>query len=196
MFHAIRFALREMIGISDIKSGKYIVLNNEPYRVLSINQSSIGRGGSVLRTKLQNLITGAALENTFQGADKVEEADVEKTHAQYLYQENDGFSFMDTNSYEQFSIAKEVIGNLAEYMVEGTEVSIINFNGNPITVELPVKVEIKVTDAPPGIKGDTASGGDKLVTLETGAKITTPLFVESEDSIIVNTEKGEYVSRA
>lgn len=185
-----------MIGISDIKSGKYIVLNKEPYKVLSINQSSIGRGGSVLRTKLQNLATGAALENTFQGADKVEEADVEKTYAQYLYQEGDGFAFMDTKSYEQFSISKEVIGELAKYMVEGTEVSIINFNDSPITVELPVKVEIKVTEAPPGVKGDTASGGDKLVTLETGAKITTPLFINEGDSIIVNTEKGEYVSRA
>jgi len=185
-----------MIGISDIKSGKYIVLNNEPYKVLSINQSSIGRGGSVLRTKLQNLVTGAALENTFQGSDKVEEADIEKTYAQYLYQEKEDFSFMDTKSYEQFSIPKEVIGDLAKYMVEGTEVSIINFNENPITIELPVKVEIKVTDAPPGVKGDTASGGDKLVTLETGAKITTPLFINEGDSIIVNTEKGEYVSRA
>lgn len=185
-----------MIGISDIKSGKFIVLEGEPYKVMSINQSAIGRGGSVLRTRIQNLATGAVLEKTFQGADKVEEADVEKTHAQYLYRENDGFSFMDSASYEQFSIAEELIGELANYMVEGTEVSIINFNGDPITVELPVKVEIKVADAPPGVKGDTASGGDKLVTLETGAKITTPLFINSGDAIIVNTEKGEYVSRA
>ncbi|MDD3498090.1 MAG: elongation factor P [Candidatus Moranbacteria bacterium] len=192
MFHVSCF----VIGISDIKSGKYIVLNGEPYKVLSINQSAIGRGGSVLRTRLQNLATGAILDKTFQGAEKVEEADIEKTHAQYLYKENEGFSFMDSKSYEQFSIAKEMIGDMSDYMVEGTEVTIINFNGNPITVELPVKVKLKVIDAPPGVKGDTASGGDKLVTVETGAKITTPLFVDKGDTIIVNTEKGEYVSRA
>lgn len=185
-----------MIGISDIKSGKYIILNKKPFRVLSISQSSIGRGGSVLRTKLQNLVSGIVLEKTFQGADKVEEADVEKTYAQYLYQENDEFSFMDTNSYEQFSITKEFIGKLADYLVESAEITIINFNGNPITVELPIKVKLKVNEAPPEIKGNTASGGDKLVTLETGAKITTPLFIKTGDIIIVNTEKGEYVSRA
>lgn len=187
---------KNMIGISEIKSGKFIVLNDEPYRVMHVNQSSIGRGGSVLKTKIQNLATGAVLEKTFQGADKVEEADIEKTHAQYLYQENDGFSFMDSTSYEQFSIAKELVGELADYMVEGTEVTVINFNSSPIAVELPVKVELEVTDAPPGVKGDTASGGDKLVTVETGAKITTPLFINKGDRIIVNTEKGEYVSRA
>jgi elongation factor P len=184
-----------MIGISDIKTGKYIVLNNEPFKVLSLNQSSIGRGGSVLRTRLQNLITGAILDKTFQGSDKVEEADIEKTHAQYLYQDGDGFAFMDTKTYDQFSIEKDLVGELSDYMVEGTDVTIINFNGNPITIELPVKVKIQVTDAPPGVKGDTASGGDKLVTLETGAKITTPLFVNSGDTIVVNTEKREYVSR-
>ena len=184
-----------MIGISDIKTGKFIVLNNEPYKVLSLNQSSIGRGGSVLRTRLQNLATGAILDKTFQGADKVEEADVEKTHAQYLYKDGDGFAFMDSASYEQFSISQELIGELSDYMVEGTDIVVINFNGNPISVELPVKVKLKVVDAPPGVKGDTASGGDKLVTLETGAKITTPLFINSGDVIVVNTEKGEYVSR-
>lgn len=185
-----------MIGISDIKSGKYVVLNKEPYRVMHVNQSSIGRGGSVLKTKIQNLSTGAVLEKTFQGADKVDEANIEKTRAQYLYQENDGFAFMDNTSYEQFSIAGDVVGKLADYLVEGTEVVIINFNGSPLSIELPVKIELEVADAPPGVKGDTASGGDKLVTLETGAKITTPLFINKGDKIVVNTEKGEYVSRA
>jgi len=170
-------------------------LEGEPYKVLSDEHSKMGRAGAVLRTKLKNLITGAVLEKTFQGADKVEEADVERTYAQYLYQDGDGFAFMDSASYEQFSLPKNVIGDLANYLVEGVEVSIINFNGGPINIELPVKVELTVTDAPPGIKGDTASSGDKLVTLETGAKVTTPLFINKGDKIIVNTEKGEYVSR-
>ncbi len=185
-----------MLGISKIKTGKNIVLDNEPYKVLYDEHSKMGRAGAVLRTKLRNLITGAVLEKTFQGADKVEEADVEKTFAQFLYREGDNFIFMDNSSYEQFSLAGDVIGKVKDFLVEGTEVGILNFNGNPINVELPVKIKLKVTEAPPGIKGDTASGGDKLVTLETGAKITTPLFVEKGDVIVVNTEKGEYVSRA
>ena len=185
-----------MLGISKIKTGKNIVLDGEPYKVLYDEHSKMGRAGAVLRTKLRNLLTGAVLEKTFQGADKVEEADIDKTFAQFLYKEGENFVFMDSNSYEQFSLAGKVIGNLKDFLVEGTEVGIINFNGSPINVELPIKMELKVTEAPPGIKGDTASGGDKLVTLETGAKITTPLFIEKGDTIIVNTEKGEYVSRS
>ncbi|KKP84052.1 MAG: Elongation factor P [Candidatus Moranbacteria bacterium GW2011_GWF2_35_54] len=175
-----------MLNISKIKSGKNIVVEGEPYKVLYDEHSKMGRAGAVLRTKLKNLATGAVLEKTFQGADKVNEADVEKTYAQYLYQDGD----------EQFSLPKKVIGDLANYLVEGVEVTIINFNGSPINIELPAKVTLTVTDAPPGIKGDTASSGDKLVTVETGAKITTPLFINEGDKIIVNTDKGEYVSRA
>lgn len=185
-----------MLNISKIKSGKNIVLEGEPFKVLWDEHSKMGRAGAVLRTKLKNLMTGAVIEKTFQGADKVEEADIEKTYAQYLYLDNDGFAFMDSTNYEQFSLSKKVIGDFSDYLVEGVEVNIINFNGNPINIELPAKVELTVTYAPPGIKGDTASSGDKLVTVETGAKFTTPLFINEGDKIIVNTEKGEYVSRA
>jgi len=185
-----------MLNISKIKAGKNIVLEGEPFKVLWDEHSKTGRAGAVLRTKLKNLATGAVLEKTFQGADKVDEADIEKTYAQYLYQDGDGFAFMDSANYEQFSLPKKVIGDSANYLVESVEVSIINFNGNPINIELPVKVELTVTSAPPGIKGDSVSGGDKLVTVETGAKITTPLFINEGDKIVVNTEKGEYVSRA
>ena len=185
-----------MLNISKIKSGKNIVVEGEPFKVLYDEHSKMGRAGAVLRTKLKNLATGAVLEKTFQGADRVEEADIEKTYAQYLYQDGDGFAFMDSANYEQFSLSKKVIGDLADYLVEGVEVNMINFNGAPINIELPVKVTLTVIEAPPGIKGDTASSGDKLVTVETGAKITTPLFINEGDKIIVNTEKGEYVSRA
>ncbi|KKP57901.1 MAG: hypothetical protein UR51_C0010G0057 [Candidatus Moranbacteria bacterium GW2011_GWF1_34_10] len=141
-----------MLNISKIKSGKNIVLEGEPFKVLWDEHSKMGRAGAVLRTKLKNLATGAVLEKTFQGADKIEEADIEKTYAQYLYQDGDGFAFMDSADYEQFSLPKKVIGDLADYLVEGVEVSIINFNGNPINIELPVKVELTVTQAPPGIR--------------------------------------------
>lgn len=149
-----------------------------------------------MRTKLKNLITGSLIEKTFQGADKVDEADISKAKAQYLYTEGENLNFMDMESYEQFSLPTKAIGESKQYLLDGTEVDILQWNGQPINVELPVKVTLTVTDAPPGIKGDTASGGDKVVTLETGATITVPLFVKVGDKIIINTQTQTYVSRA
>jgi elongation factor P len=185
-----------MLNLTDIKTGKKIIWNNEPYIVLDYLHSMIGRGGAVMRTKLKNLLSGGIVDYTFQGAEKVEEAEISKSHAQYLYCEGEEYQFMDTATYDQFSLSKSVLGNMVMYLMEGTEVSILNWNARPINLEIPVKVTLKVTDAPPGIKGDTASGGGKMVTLETGLQLTTPLFVKAGDSIIVNTEKGTYVSRA
>ncbi|MFC1645043.1 elongation factor P [Patescibacteria group bacterium] len=185
-----------MLGINEVKSGKCIVFDGEPYKVLHDEHSKTGRAGAVLRTKLKNLITGAVLDKTFQGADKLEEADISKSKAQYLYSDGDDYAFMDNESYEQFTLDKEVLSDIIGYLIEGTEVNLLNFNDDPINVELPIKMNLKVIDAPPGIKGDTASGGDKVVTLETGLKITAPLFINNDDVVVVNTEKGEYVSRA
>lgn len=185
-----------MLNITEIKTGKKILHDGEPYVVLEYQHSKIGRGGAVMRTKLKSLLSGAIVEYAFQGVDKVEEAEISKSKAQYLYREGEAYQFMDMATYDQFSLAKNVLGTLALYLVEGTEVSILNWNGHPINVELPVKVTLTVTDAPPGLKGDTASGGDKVVTLETGLTVTTPLFVKAGDKIIINTEKGTYVSRA
>jgi elongation factor P len=185
-----------MLGITDIKTGRTIIWNDEPHLVLDYQHSMIGRGGAVMRTKLKNLLSGAIIDYTFAGADKVEEAEMSKSHAQYLYHEGDEYQFMDNETYDQFFLNEDSLGDMSKYLVEGTEVSILNWNGRPINIELPVKVTLTVTDAPPGIKGDTASGGDKVVTLETGLQVTTPLFVKTGDRIIVNTEKGTYVSRA
>lgn len=184
-----------MLGITEIKSGKKILLGDEPYVVLEYQHSKIGRAGAVLRTKLRNLVTGATLEHTFQGADKVEEVEIAKSRAQYLYQEGENFVFMDNASYEQFELNTGALGPASEYLVEGTEVTVLNWKERALSIELPTKVTLAVTDAPPGLKGDTASGGDKVVTVETGLKITTPLFVKTGDRIIINTERGTYVSR-
>ena len=185
-----------MLGITEIKTGRNIIWQNEPYLVIDYLHSMIGRGGAVMRTKLKNLITGSVIDITFAGAEKVEEAEISKSHAQYLYHEGEEYQFMDTKTYDQFFLPKTVLGKATDYLIEGTEVSILNWNNHPINIEVPVKVTLAVTDAPPGLKGDTASGGDKVVTLETGLQVTTPLFVKSGDSVIVNTEKGTYVSRA
>lgn len=185
-----------MLGLTDIKTGRTIIHNGEPHLVLDYLHSMIGRGGAVMRTKLKNLLSGVIIDFTFSGADKVEEAEMSKSHASYLYHEGDQYQFMDTESYDQFFLSEDVLGDMTKYLIEGTEVSILNWNGRPINIEIPIKVTLTVTDAPPGLKGDTASGGDKVVTLETGLQVTTPLFVKTGDKIIVNTEKGTYVSRA
>ena len=185
-----------MLSITEIKSGKNILWEGAPYVVMYAEHSKTGRAGAVLRTKLKNLLTGNVLEKTFNGSDKVDEADMSKTKAQYLYPEHDGFVFMDTNSYDQFSLSKDVIGEANLFLLEGTEVTVLNFNDTPVNIELPIKVTLTVVEAPPGIKGDTAGTGGKVVVMETGLKVSAPLFINEGDKLIINTEKGEYVSRA
>ena len=185
-----------MLGLTDIKTGRKIVWDGQPFVVLDYQHSMTGRTGAVMRTKLRNLLTGATIEYTFQDKDKFEEAEVTKSSAQYLYPEYDELQFMDSESYEQFALPVATVGDSAKYLLEGTEVTVLNYEGRAINVELPVKMTFEVTEAPPGLKGDTASGGDKVVTLENGLKLTVPLFISVGDKLIVNTEKGAYVSRA
>lgn len=186
---------KNMLDISSIKTGRKIVLDGTPYAVTYHEHSKTGRAGAVLRTKIRNLITGAVQEKTFQSSEKVEEADISKSKAQHLYNDGDNYYFMDLESYDQFPIATEILGDTALFLTEELEVTLLNFNGNPIAIEPPIKITLEVTEAPPGLKGDTQSGGDKLVTTETGLKVTTPLFVETGDRIIINTETSTYVSR-
>lgn len=185
-----------MLGLTDIKNGKKILWEGEPYVVMEYQHSKTGRAGAVMRTKLKNIVSGAIIEYTFQDKDKFEEVETVKSTAQYLYREGDEYQFMDSESYEQFGMDTGTLGDAAQYLIEGTEVTVLNYDGRPINVELPVKMEFEVKDAPPGIKGDTASGGDKVVTLENGMPLTVPLFINAGDRVIVNTEKGTYVSRA
>lgn len=185
-----------MLNLTDIKNGRRILWNEEPYVVLEYQHSFLGRGGAVMRTKLKNLLSGAIIDYTFQDKDKVDEAEVVKSKAQYLYRDENGATFMDMTDFDQFTLNANILGNATNYLIEGAEVTLLAWEGKPIAIELPVKVTLTVTDAPPGIKGDTASGGDKVVTLETGIQLTTPLFIKTGDKVIVNTEKGTYVSRA
>lgn len=185
-----------MLSLTEIKTGKKILFNGEPHLVLEYQHSKTGPMRAVMRTKLKNLLSGAIIDYTFQGAEKVDEAEVTKSKAQYLYHEGDTFFFMDMENFDQFTLEKGVLEKATDYLVEGTEITILNWNEKPITVELPVKITLTVTDAPPGLKGNTASGGDKVITLETGLQVTTPLFIKTGDRVILNTEKGSYVSRA
>ena len=191
----MRSTFHVMLAINEIKQGKIIVISNEPYIVLKTDHHKMGRGGAVLKTKLKNLITGNALEKTFQGNDKAQEAETEKRKANYLYQEGGEAFFMDNENYEQFSLSIDQIGDKAKFLKEEITVDVLYFNDNPVSVNLPIKIDYKVTNAPPGVKGDSAGNVTKIVELETGIELIAPMFVDTDDIVRVNTDTGEYVER-
>jgi elongation factor P len=185
-----------MLSLSEIKIGKVIIANNEPYIVVKAEHHKMGRGGAVLKTKLKNLISGNALERTFQGNDKAEEADINRKKANYLYKDERDTYLMDNESFEQFNVPLDQIGDQIRFLKDGIDVDVLYFNGQPVAIDLPIKMTFKVTSAPPGVKGNSAGNVQKQIELETGAVINAPMFINEGDLIKVNTETGEYVERA
>ncbi len=185
-----------MLNFNEIKIGKVVQINNEPYLVIKTDHHKMARGGAVLKTKLRNLINSSILEKTFQGSEKCEEADIEKKKASFMYKDESHAHFMNSETYEQFSLTLEKIGEKQKFLKDGIDVDVLYFNSQSIAIELPVKIDFKVVSAPPGVKGNSAGGVTKMVELETGAKINAPLFVNEGDMIRVNTDTGEYVERA
>ncbi len=185
-----------MISINELKIGTKFVYNGEPYEILKAQHSKIGRGGAVLKARMRNLLSGNVLEINFKGSDKFEPADMDVKKALYMYKDNQGYNFMDNESYEQFTLSENVIADKKMYLVENTNVEILYYNSNPINIEIPIKLALKVVKAPPGTKGNTADGGTKEVELETGLKVNVPLFIKEGDVIKVNTQEGAYVERA
>jgi len=184
-----------MLSINELKLGTTIKHNNEPHAIIWTQHVQMGRGGAILRTKIKNLISGNVLEVTFKGNEKAEEADLERGRANYLYKDEQMAHFMDNSSYEQFTIALDQIGDKINFLKDGEDVDVLYFNKKAVNIDLPVKVNLKVTQAPPGIKGDTAQGGSKQITLETDHVVNAPLFIKEGDSVKINTETGEYVER-
>ena len=185
-----------MLQITDLKTGVKVSIENQPYTVLSYQHHKMGRGGAVVKTKLKNLITNATVDKTFQGADKIEEADLATKVASFLYSEKDQYHFMDETSFEQFSLNRDQLGNFVNYLVDGTSVSVLYYNDQPINIELPIKMDFEVVEAPPGVKGNTASGATKNIKLETGITISAPLFIHVGDRVRIDTRNGQYLERA
>lgn len=185
-----------MLSITDLKTGTKIAIENDPWVVLSYSHSKQGRGGAVVKTKLKNLKTGATIDKTFQGADKLEEADLSKKKASYLYCDNENAFFMDSESYEQFEIPLSKIFDEKKYLIENSPIDILNYNNEPINIELPIKMTFIVTSAPPAVKGNSAGSITKKVTIETGTQIDAPIFIKENDKIVVDTRSGSYVERA
>ena len=185
------------LGINEIKRGSLITLEKEPYLVLSVSHKHIGRGGASAQVKVKSLVTGKVFDKTFKPSDEFEEAEVEKIDAEFIYSRNEEYWFHEKGEpSERFSINEEVIGDERAFLKPKMDLRAIKFNGEIISIELPIKVDYKVVEAPPNVRGNTAQGGTKQVKIETGAKISTPMFIETGDMIRVNTETGEYVERA
>ena len=186
-----------MLTISDIKLGTVIQHKNEPYATISAQHLKMGRGGAVLKTKIRNLINGSVLEVTFKGGDRIEEANLARRKANFLYFEGVNCFFMDNESYDQFFLTKDQLAGQTKYLKEGLTVDVLYFNNNPVSIALPVKVTLQVKSAPPGVRGDSAQGRvTKKVILENSLEAAVPLFIKEGDAVVINTETGEYVERA
>ncbi|MBU0667670.1 elongation factor P [Patescibacteria group bacterium] len=170
-------------------------IKGETYVIINYQFVNPGKGAAFTRTKVKNVKSGKVMEITFRSDEQVEEANMEYKRCQYLYSDGSDFHFMDNSSYEQFSMSAEMVGEQADYMMDGGNVVIVFVDGMPVSLQLPPKMEFKVIESPPGEKGDTATGGTKQVTIETGAKVAAPLFIKEGDIIRVNTETGAYTER-
>ncbi|HLD19898.1 MAG TPA: elongation factor P [Patescibacteria group bacterium] len=185
-----------MLSISDLKKGTVFKHTNEPFQVLSYSHSHMGRGGATVRVKARGLISGSVLELSFKGNDKIEEADLTRAQADYLYKDEHNAYFMEHHSYEQFSLPIEQIEDQLDFLKEGAGVDVLIFEGKHGAISLPIKMEFIIEQTEPAVKGDTAQGSvTKPATLETGATIQVPIFVKNGDVIRVNTENREYVER-
>lgn len=184
-----------MLSIGELRPGMAVEMDGTPYIILSAVHSKQARAGGVCRTKIKNLLNGSVIPKTFQGNDKLKKADVKHTKGQFLYSDPTGFYFMREDNYEQFELDEDTIDNQKNFLKDGMDVDLLTYNDNPIAVKLPPKVNLEITQTDPGVKGDTASGGSKPATLETGYVLQVPLFLKEGELIRVNTETGEYVER-
>ena len=184
-----------MYSIAEVKSGRAIVVDGDPYLVTWNQFSKQGRQGGVMATKLKNLKTGNVIQKTFQGNDKLEPADVGFRKVQYLYGDQSSYTFMYLNTYDQFELDADSVGEGAKYLVDGQEVDALVFEEKPIGIQIPATVTLEVKETIPGVKGDTATGGSKPATLNSGLKVNVPLFINEGDSVKINTDSGEYMSR-
>ena len=184
-----------MISVNDFKRGTVIKLDGELFAVLEYQHVKPARGGAFVRTKMRSLTRGSIIDRTFRGGEKVEDVRIENKQMQYLYDEGDSLVFMDTESFEQESIPKDFVGNMMDFIRESDMVDMTIYEGKPISITPPTFVELKVTYAEPGIKGDTATNVTKPVKLETGSEVRVPLFVNEGDVIKIDTRTGDYVER-
>ncbi|MFA6215525.1 MAG: elongation factor P [Patescibacteria group bacterium] len=182
--------------LNDIKQGMTLIYNGEPCKVMQASFVRMQQRKPVMQTKLKSLINGKVIEYNFKPGEKVETGDLNLKKVSFLYAAGTDYAFMDNESYEQFSFDKEKLGSQVGYLKEGAEVSLVSFNGEPINIELPSKMDFKVISTPEGTKGNSAQGRvTKTAEIETGLEVLVPMFIKEGDIIRVNTETGDYVER-
>ena len=184
-----------MADTSDFRNGFTMLLDGAIYSIAEFQHVKPGKGGAFVRTKLKNVQTGAVIDRTYRSGDKVEEVRLEKREMQYLYSDTDIYHFMDSETYEQLDISLDILGEVADLLKENENAFVLMAQNKPISVELPNFVHLQITHTEPGLKGDTATGAVKPATLETGAVVMVPLFVNQGDTLKIDTRTGEYVER-
>ena len=184
-----------MASTNDLKNGIVLNLDGQLWSVVEFQHVKPGKGGAFVRTKLKNVLSGKVVDKTFNAGVKVEVANVDRREMQYLYRDGESFVFMDTTSYDQIPVTEVVVGTATDYLLENQNATIAMHEGNPLYVELPASVELEITFTEPGLQGDRSSGGTKPATLETGAQIQVPLFVDTGTRVKVDTRDGSYLGR-
>ncbi|PLX48665.1 MAG: elongation factor P [Desulfobulbaceae bacterium] len=184
-----------MYTSSDLRKGLKIEIDGEPYIITNFEFSKPGKGQSLYRCRLKNMVTGNAFDKTYRSNDKFKKAPLEERKMQYLYNQGDEYHFMDTKSFEQYIITREQLDDATSFMVDNMEVDVLLFNNNPIGVTLPMFVDLTVTQSDPWVKGDTSGSDTKPVTVETGYVLQVPPFIEEGEKIQIDTRTGAYITR-
>lgn len=184
-----------MISAGDFRNGITIEVDNAIFQIIEFQHVKPGKGAAFVRTKLKNVISGGVVERTFRPTEKCPQARIDRKDMQYLYSDGDLFHFMDVETYDQVALNEDTVGDALKFVKENDMCKVCSHNGNVFSVEPPLFVELEITDTEPGFKGDTATGATKPATVETGATVAVPLFVNLGDKIKIDTRTGEYLSR-
>ena len=184
-----------MVTASDFRNGVTIEVDGNVVQVIEFQHVKPGKGAAFVRTKLKDIINGGVIETTYRPTEKFPQAHIERRDMQYLYSDGDLYNFMDTESYEQIAVNQDIVGDSLKFVKENEMCKVNSYNGNVFAIEPPLFVELEITDTEPGFKGDTATGATKPATVETGAQVSVPLFVNQGDVIKIDTRTGEYLSR-
>ena len=184
-----------MVSAGDFRNGVTLEMDGNIYQIIEFQHVKPGKGAAFVRTKLKNIINGGVVEKTFRPTEKFPTERIDRVEMQYLYNDGDLYYFMNTENYDQIALNNETIGDALKFVKENEMVKVCSHNGNVFAVEAPLFVELEVTETEPGFKGDTATGATKPATVETGAVVYVPLFVETGDKLKIDTRTGEYLSR-
>jgi elongation factor P len=184
-----------MIDVNDLRKGVTFEFDGDLYRVLDYQHHKPGRGNAVIRTKLRNLRSGSTTEKTFVSGDRVQDVRLDHHIVQYLYRDGDLYFFMDTESFEQPVLSADLLGDAVNYLTDSMTLELSTYDGKPIDIELPLTVDLEVASTEPGVKGDTATGATKAATLSSGLVIMVPLFVDTGNTVRVDTRTGQYLTR-